>query len=110
MMKKTLIINRCAPWEENAQGSLDLALAFATVEFPLTLLFIGQGALQLLPDNPLAKMLSALPVYGVEEFYLAAENLPELPVSIENLILPVKVLSSQGITELTAKQDVIFNF
>jgi len=71
--------------------ALDLALAAASFEQTTALMFEGDGALQLLPEQApnlsgrknLSKMLKALPIYGIEALYLYA---PELTSSTQQAI------------------------
>ena len=82
--KSVLIINQAAPYgSSHARESLDVALTCSIFEMPVSLLFIGDGLFQLLsgqsPDTLNMKkheaMLSALPMYDIEQVFVTDEDL-----------------------------------
>jgi tRNA 2-thiouridine synthesizing protein C len=48
--------------------------------------------------------------YDVNQLYVEQESLVARGLSVEDLIVPVQVLSSAELAALMAKQDVVFSF
>jgi len=81
---KVLIICRRAPYASSAaRDAIDVALACALFELPVTLLLLDDAVLQLLPDqqsgligqkSPNA-MLGALPMYDIDSLYTSTQSL-----------------------------------
>lgn len=117
--KSVLIINRSAPYgSSNARESMDIALTCAIFEMPVSLLFIGAGIYQLLKQQEgkavaqknLEAMLSALPMYDIENIYVSAESMTQLAITPDELCLPVQALSNQEIAALIKQQDSVLSF
>lgn len=119
-MKKTfLLICRHAPYGNSlAREALDVALTAATFDQPVTMLFLGDGVLQLLRDQQpaaiaqkaLDKQLAALPLYDVETIYVDAAALSTRGLEIADLALPVQVLTPQQITRQIETHDIVLGF
>lgn len=76
---KMLVVLRRSPYGSSlAKASIDVALAAAAFEQPVDLLFMGDGVLQLIPDQDscsiglknVGRQLAALPLYDINSVYV----------------------------------------
>jgi tRNA 2-thiouridine synthesizing protein C len=116
MARSMLIIARQAPWAgTGARDALDIALAGAAFELPISLLFLDDGVLQLMPGQQpeqlqlknLQANLRALPMFGVEQLYVAARSLTDRGLPAEHLALQAEVLDDAAIRALIAAHDQV---
>ena len=117
--KSVLIINRSAPYgSSNAKESIDVALTCSIFEMPISLLFMDAGIYQLLKQQDgkrveqknLASILSSLPMYDIENLYVSQDTLNEYALQLDELCLPVEVLSSKEIADLVNQHDTVLSF
>ncbi len=117
--KSVLIINRSAPYAgSTARESLDVVLTCSIFELPVSLVFSGDAIFQLLNNqNPadigqksIGAMLSALPMYDVENIYVIADDLARYGLSTNDLILPVTSISSAQIAALINQHNTVLTF
>ena len=114
----TLFLMRQPPYQgRTAREGLDALLTWATFELKPTLLFLDAGVLQLLPytDDPasqkqIAKMLSALPIYGVEQIYVERESLANYNLQAKHINLPITLLERQQLPKLMTNYDFHLSF
>jgi len=116
--KKVLIILTQSPCSGSlSREAIDYCLAAAAFEQDLALLFTGDAVLQLIKDqNPsvinqknLTKTLSALPIYGIEKFYVDLSSLVKYGIN-DNLCLPTIKVDANEISKLLTNADTILNF
>lgn len=116
MAKSMLIIVRQAPWAGmGAREALDIALAGAAFELPISLLFLDDGVLQLMPGQQpeglqrkdLQANLRALPMFGVEHLYVASRSLEERGLAGSTLALEAERLDDIAIRGLIASHDQV---
>jgi len=116
--KKVLLICTQSPYGGSlSREAIDYCLAAAAFEQDLELLFTGDAVLQMIEDqNPsvinqknLTKTLSALPIYGINKFYVDASSLLQFGIN-EKLCLPTIKVDANEISELLTKADIILNF
>lgn len=84
MQKKSLLIilTQGPNASSNNQEALDIALAAASFDQPVSLLFEGDGIYQLLTEQDpniagrknLSKAMKAFPIYGIDKLYAFAGN------------------------------------
>lgn len=98
---------------------LDAVMALSALTDGIALFFIGDGVLQLLPDQQPERVLArnyiatfgVLPLYDVETFYLCHDSLiergldPSLP-----FVLPVTQLSTSAWREQLNQYDIVMTF
>jgi tRNA 2-thiouridine synthesizing protein C len=117
--KRFLFICRRPPYGSSlAREALDVALAAAAFDQPVAMLFLGDGVLQLLPQQkadaidqkPLDKQLGALPLYDIDQLYVDADALQARKLSLADLAQPAQPLSVAEITALMAVHDVVLGF
>ncbi|MGB1238012.1 MAG: sulfurtransferase complex subunit TusC [Pseudomonadales bacterium] len=116
--KSLLIIIRHGPiGTEHNRDSIDIALACAAFDIPVSLLFLGEGVLQLnsnvdtsaLQRKNIAGHLKALPMYDIGKVYALAQDLKRF--SIDDLTLslsPIAIDTSQQ-AQLIANADCVIN-
>lgn len=94
---------------EFAKESLDMALAAASLEFNVSLFFIGDSVFHLIDSekNHLASLLKALSVYDIQKIYVMQESLNQRQLSPENLLLPVVCLSPHEISAVINEYDTV---
>ena len=117
--KSVLIINRSAPYgSSHAKESIDVALTCGIFEMPVSLLFMDQGIYQLLKQQDgkrvdqknLTSVLSSLPMYDIENLYVARTALEENHIELDEMCLPVKALNADEIKTLIHQHDTVLSF
>lgn len=116
--KRSLIVMRQTPYGSSlARSSIDLALAMAAFDQDFDVLFIGAGILQLVQDQQsealgiknAGKTLSSLPLYDKASVFVDAAALQTYGFSEQELVLPVAVLDSAGLTALLNDCDHVLS-
>jgi tRNA 2-thiouridine synthesizing protein C len=119
LSKSQLIVIRRTPYGNSlARASLDAALAAAVFDQAVTLLFLGEGVLQLLPAQDstavgarnVAKLLDSLPLYDIETVYVDATALARFAISSGDLQREVKLLNETEIHQLMSQHDHVMGF
>ena len=120
MNKKLLVISRRAPYGTSlAREALDVALAASVYDQDIGILFMDDGAFQLVKDqNPeqiqqknLSATLPALTLYGIDNTFAHSESLEERGLTNSGLILDdIKILTSEDVKNLIDQQDHLMSF
>lgn len=114
-----LIVNQSAPYgNANAKEALDLALAAATFDQDVQLLYTGDACYQLInrqePEHidtkNITKMLKALPIYGIEEIYVDEDKLQQLNINKLANGLSVKIVGNDEIKQLYTNAKTVIRF
>lgn len=114
--RTTLVICRSAPCgSTRAADALDVAMAFGAFEQPVSLLFLGDGVLALLPGQEpgpigarsLARIAGALPDYGIERVCVEASALAARGLADTALAVPVEPLPAPAIAALIAAHEIV---
>jgi tRNA 2-thiouridine synthesizing protein C len=114
MSASMLIVFRRPPYSNSlARAGLDLALAAAAFDQPVSVLFMGTGVLQLLSDQDtsdlgdrnLGKTLASLPLYGVETLHVDAGSLAAFGMTTACLPGNCEVLDSAAVHALMRQHD-----
>lgn len=117
-MKRILFFLRQAPYAGSAAlETIESALVAGVFDQSVSVLFADQGVWQLVGDQDgaligartLGRVLGALPEYGVNDVFVCARSLERGNLRMEDLVLPVRLLSPSEISELLAGQDVVVN-
>ena len=98
----------------SGREGLDALLALSAFHDEAAVLFMGQGVRQIAKDQCPAGVLSRnhaktfglLGVYGVDEIYVLESSLSEENLALDDLLLPVRVISSQEAADILASGDV----
>ncbi|OCG05220.1 sulfurtransferase complex subunit TusC [Gilliamella sp. wkB112] len=117
MKKVAIIIN--TPPHGNAKGreALDIALAMSVINH-ISVFFIGDGVLHLLPEQYPEKILmrdyiatfNMLELYDIEDVYVCESSLNARNLTNATLNIPNKIIDTQALQRLFAVQDVILRF
>lgn len=112
--KRHLLVLRHAPYGSSlARASVDLALAMGAFEQDFDILFIGDGVLQLLPQQQaggiglknVGRALSSLPLVDVDVVYADADALAAHGLDPHNLLLPVRPLRGDDLRRFLSDCD-----
>ena len=113
-MKKFLFIVRHPPQQGIALSeSLDLMMTVAAFDQSVRVLFLDDGVFSLKSGQshsnpavkPSASMFGALEVYDIKELFVEVESLTERGLTVENLILPARLIRRTEIAGLIALAD-----
>ena len=117
--KSQLVVIRRSPYGNSlAKASLDAALSAAAFDQPVNVLFLGEGVLQLLPEQEsapiavrnIAKLIASLPLYDIATVHVDAEALSRYAISSEDLPAGSTVLDNGAIRALIADHDHVLGF
>ncbi|WP_415903603.1 sulfurtransferase complex subunit TusC [Neptuniibacter sp. QD29_5] len=117
--KSVLILNQHAPYGTSyARDALDVALTCSIFEMPVSLAFLGDGLFQLLKNQNteqtghknIESMLSALPMYDIDQVFICSEDLETNALSESDLALPVQIISQSSLSNLIDSHDTVLTF
>ena len=102
----------------SARDGIEAVLAFAAFEQPLSVLFVGDGVWQLLPNQAdmgkgaksHSKLLSALAMYEVDQVFVCADSLVHRGLDGSSLCIPCTTLSTEEITALIRQHQPVMSF
>jgi tRNA 2-thiouridine synthesizing protein C len=112
--RSVLVVCRTAPYgRSRARDAVDVAMAFAAFDQPVTLLFLGDGVLALAAgqrpapefSRSLEKILGTLADYGVEDIHADAAALAARGLEPQVLALPVRLAGPRELRELFAAHE-----
>jgi tRNA 2-thiouridine synthesizing protein C len=104
-----LVIVRHSPYSSSlARSGLDTALATAAFGQAVVLLFLGDGVLQLLPEQDssaieqrnVSKLLASLPLYDIESVFVDVEAANRYRLDPDQSPVPATLLDTEGIQAL----------
>lgn len=114
------IILRNTPYQNSlSQEALDLALASAAFDASVSLVFLGDGVLQLLAqqDGTMIsrknhfKTLASLPLYDIDNCYVSDSDLSKLALNKHDLVEQnLTFVSDTEIAAIIAKADKVVSF
>jgi tRNA 2-thiouridine synthesizing protein C len=116
--RSILVLARHAPYGSGlARAGIDLALAAAAFDQPVTLLFCDEGVLQLVDgqapaagSRTLGKLLASLPLYDIERVYADQDALQRYGLDAATLVLPVEPVDVAAQQALLASHDHLLSF
>jgi tRNA 2-thiouridine synthesizing protein C len=117
--KSLLVIVRHSPYGSSlARASLDTALAAAAFDQAVSLLFMGDGVLQLCADQDsqsigvknIGRLLTSLPMYDIEQVFVDAEAAKRYDINLANTPVATKTLDGPGIRQLMSRCDHLLGF
>lgn len=109
-----MLLIRHSPYGSSlARASLDLALAAAVFDLPVSLLFTGDGVLQLIPEQDskangsknLGRLISSLPLYGIEQVYVDAEAAARYGLDLDAAPVSALALNVDDMSQLVRSHD-----
>ena len=119
IIKKFMYINRKAPYGTiYALESLEVVLIGAAFDQDISLAFIDDGVYQLKKDQDtkateiknFSPTYRALEMYDVEKLFVSQESMDERGLTVDDLVVPVELLSNEQMADLMDEQDVIYSF
>lgn len=117
--KRVLIINRRPPCgHSSARDALDVALTCGVFELEVSLLFVDDGVLQLINhqqpqaigQKSLSAVLSALPMYDIEQIYACSSSLSRYGLAPSSLVNNPLPADDALIQQLIREHDLVLNF
>ena len=119
VIKKFLYINRRPPHGSiYAHEALEVVLIGAAFDQDVSLTFIDDGVYQLKKNQDtsdintknFSKTYGALEMYDVEKLYVEKESLEQRGLSEDDLMVDVKILTSDEMKKIITDSEVILNF
>lgn len=116
VVKRFMIVNSKAPYGTiYAQESLELVLVAAAFDQDVSVVFIDDGVYQLkkaqqadaIGMKNFSKTFRAWADYEVEKIYVEKASLLTRGLKVQDLVIPVQVLTTKELGELMAQQDVV---
>ncbi len=114
--KNILYLLQQAPYLDNRVfETFDAVLVAAAFDQRVSLLFRGDGVLQLLADQKpegqrnLAKMLTSLETYEVDQIFADARSFEARGLKVADCAIAPELLSKREIAQLIARQDLVLN-
>jgi tRNA 2-thiouridine synthesizing protein C len=117
--KSLLLLIRHSPYGSSlARASIDVALAAAAFDQAVSLLFVGDGVLQLLPDQDgeergvrnLGRLLTSLPLYDIEQVYVDAEAAARYRLDLDAAPVTANALDREAMSQLLLSHDHLLGF
>lgn len=117
--KRQLVVIRHSPYGSSlARAALDAALAAAAFDQPVDLLFMGDGVLQLLPDQQseglgvknIGRLLASLPLYGIEQVYADADAVARFGLDLGAAPVPARAVDDTAMRQLLGEYDHLLGF
>lgn len=117
--KKFLFVSRKAPYGTfHGRESLDASLMTAAFEQALSVLYLDDGLFMLhkgqQADTIQSQNFSApfenFATYGIKNVYVDQLSMQARGITTEDLLIDVKILSSEEIVELMDDQDIIISY
>lgn len=117
--KRLLLIIRHTPYGSGlARAGLDTALACGAFEQDVSVLFLGDGVLQLqqhqdgheVGRKDIARQLASLPLYDVDKLFVDADSVQRFGLTLSDHPLTTTPLSAMQIRELMNEFDHILGF
>lgn len=118
-VRRFMIVNRKAPYGTvYALESLEVVLIGAAFDQQMSLVFLDDGVYQLKKGQQTAGIgqknfsptYRALEDYDVDQLYVERESLEARGLTVEELVVPVRVLGSAELGVLMDEQDVVLSF
>ena len=114
-----LVVIRHSPYGSSlARASLDTALAAAAFDVPVTLLFIGDGVLQLVPEQDsqavgaknIGRLLSSMPMYDIETVYADTRAAQRYGLDLSKSPIAAEPVNDEEIRALIANCTTLLGF
>lgn len=115
-MKKYLLIMQQSPYQSSlALEALEFALALGAFNQDVTLLFVEQGILQLLPQQHAelisyknyTKAYEGLSLFDINAVYISKDSLHDYKYEVQDLLIRPQVVDALGIKTLMDTHDIV---
>ena len=117
--KSLLVIVRHTPYGSSlARSAIEIALVSGTFDQRVGVLFMGNGVLQLLPEQDsvalgvrnIAKLIASFPLYDVNNIYVDEAALKQHGLQENELSLQSEFLNQSAMRDLLQRYDHIVGF
>ena len=117
--KSLLVVVRHSPYGSSlARTSLEVALSSATFDQQVGLLFMGDGVLQLLPEQDsstigarnIAKLMASFPLFELDQLFADETALARYGLGEQALPQNLQRLSDDAMRQLLSRYDHILGF
>lgn len=117
--RASLVVVRHTPYGSSlGRAALDAALAMAAFDQPVDVLFMGDGVLNLLPEQDsraigvknIGKLLASMPLYEVATVYAEATAVERYGLDLDLAPLPCEALDSAAIRSMMIERDHLLGF
>jgi tRNA 2-thiouridine synthesizing protein C len=114
-----LIIARSSPYgSHNPKAALDMALTAAAFEQEVSVVFLDDGVLQLLPNQDaessglknMSKMISALKIYEVKHVYIHSSSAEKSGLDLSQAPDEIEAITDESLQELVTNSDHVMVF
>ncbi|TCV86686.1 sulfurtransferase complex subunit TusC [Sulfurirhabdus autotrophica] len=118
-IKKFMFVNRKAPYGTiYALEGLEVVLISAAFDQDVSMAFLDDGVYEIVKGQHtkaigmknFSPTYRALEGYDIEKLYVEKESLERRGLTVDNLIVPVEVLTSAEMGELMSQQEVLISF
>ncbi len=118
IVKRFMYVNRKAPYGTiYALECLEVVLVAAAFDQDVSVVFVDDGVCQLKKNQDtteigmknFSKTYGALDDYDVEKIYVEKESLEERGLTADDLVIPVKVIAAEELSDVMAQQDVVIS-
>jgi tRNA 2-thiouridine synthesizing protein C len=118
IIKRFMYVNRKAPYGTiYALECLEVVLVAAAFDQDVSVVFLDDGVYQLKKGQDttdigmknFSKTFGALDDYDVEKIYVEKESMDARGLTPEDLVIPVEVLTADGLNEIMNQQDVVIS-
>ena len=119
LQRNILVSTRHAPYGSSlARDALDVALTYAAFDQAVSLLFLDDGVLQLLPQQAsdavaqknIAKILQSLTLYDIANVYVDEDAMQQRGLNPDDSALPVTPLDAAGIAALLQQHKTVLSY
>ena len=115
-MNLLFILNKPPYSSDIGKESLDMALAHATFDDTVSLLFTGQGVWQLKTDQfaklaglkEFTRLYTGLDLYDIDQLFVSENALDTEQLTRDQLMIEAAVLNDEAISRLINRQDRVF--
>ena len=118
VVKRFMYVNRRAPYGTiYALECLEVVLVAAAFDQDVSLVFVDDGVYQLKKNQDttaigtrnFSKTYGVLEDFEIEKIYVEQESLQARGLTAEDLVIPVKVIAANKLSEIMAQQDVVIS-
>jgi tRNA 2-thiouridine synthesizing protein C len=114
-----LILTRSSPYgSHKPKAALDMALTAAAFEQEVSVVFLDDGVLQLLPNQDtessnlknISKLISALKIYEVKHVYIHISSAEKTAYDLSETPVDVETITDESLQELVNSSDHVMVF
>ena len=117
--KRLLVVIRHSPYSTSlAKASLDVVFAAAAFEQDIEILFLGEGVLQLLPEQDssglgrknVGRQLASLPLYDINSVYVDTDAISRYNIDLTTLSVDSTPVNAEAMRQLMETSHHLLGF